>query len=130
MCVCVYMYICVYLCVYVRMYVYVFMYVSVYVYVCVLLGFEPRSLPMLASHVHLPGFLFVCLFVFQDKISLCNSPGYPGTRFIYQAGLEFRDLPASAPLVPTPSAGVKGMHYHAQLFQNIFKKSINGINAD
>jgi hypothetical protein len=38
----------------------------------------------------------VCLFVvFQDKVSLC-SPGCPGTHFVDQAGLELRNLPASA----------------------------------
>jgi hypothetical protein len=45
------------------------------------------------------GFLFLfvcCLFVcFRDRVSLC-SPGYPGTHFIDQAGLELRNLPASA----------------------------------
>jgi hypothetical protein len=40
-------------------------------------------------------FLFVCLFVLQDSVSLC-SPGCPGTHSVDQAGLELRDLPASA----------------------------------
>jgi hypothetical protein len=43
--------------------------------------------------------LFVCLFlfglVFRDKVSLC-SPGCPGTHSVEQAGLELRNLPASA----------------------------------
>jgi hypothetical protein len=39
--------------------------------------------------------LFVCLFVLQDRVSLC-SPGCPGTQSIDQAGLELRNLPASA----------------------------------
>jgi hypothetical protein len=40
--------------------------------------------------------LFVCFcFVFQDRVSLC-SPGCPGTHFVDQAGLELRNLPASA----------------------------------
>jgi hypothetical protein len=39
--------------------------------------------------------VFVCLFVFRDRVSLC-SPGYPGTHFVDQAGLELRNLPASA----------------------------------
>jgi hypothetical protein len=38
---------------------------------------------------------FVCLFVFQDRVSL-YSPGCPGTHFVDQAGLELRNLPASA----------------------------------
>jgi hypothetical protein len=38
--------------------------------------------------------LFVC-FCFRDRVSLC-SPGYPGTHFVDQAGLELRNPPASA----------------------------------
>jgi hypothetical protein len=45
---------------------------------------------------------FVCFVLFfgfgffpQDKVSLC-SPGCPGTHFVDQAGLELRNLPASA----------------------------------
>jgi hypothetical protein len=37
-----------------------------------------------------------CLFVcFRDRVSL-YSPGCPGTHFVDQAGLELRNLPASA----------------------------------
>jgi hypothetical protein len=39
-------------------------------------------------------FCFV-FFVFQDRVSLC-SPGCPGTHSVDQAGLELRNLPASA----------------------------------
>jgi hypothetical protein len=39
--------------------------------------------------------LFVCLFVFRDRVSLCSS-GRPGTHFVDQAGLELRNPPASA----------------------------------
>jgi hypothetical protein len=40
--------------------------------------------------------LFVCLFVsFPVRVSLC-SPGCPGTHSVDQAGLELRNLPASA----------------------------------
>jgi hypothetical protein len=43
--------------------------------------------------------LFVCFvlfcFVFWDRVSL-YSPGCPGTHFVDQAGLELRNLPASA----------------------------------
>jgi hypothetical protein len=40
---------------------------------------------------------FVCLvgLVFRDRVSL-YSPGCPGTHFVDQAGLELRNLPASA----------------------------------
>jgi hypothetical protein len=40
-------------------------------------------------------FLFVCFIVFRDRVSLC-SPGCPGTHSVDQAGLELRNLPASA----------------------------------
>jgi hypothetical protein len=40
-------------------------------------------------------FLFVCLFVFRDGVSL-YSPGCPGTHFVDQAGLKLRNPPASA----------------------------------
>ena len=43
-------------------------------------------------------FLFVCLFFFwffRDRVSL-YSPGYPGTQSVDQAGLELRNLLASA----------------------------------
>jgi hypothetical protein len=39
--------------------------------------------------------VFVFVFVFQDRVSL-YSPGCPGTHFVDQAGLELRNLPASA----------------------------------
>jgi hypothetical protein len=39
--------------------------------------------------------LFVCFVFFRDRISLCSS-GCPGTHFVDQAGLELRNLPASA----------------------------------
>jgi hypothetical protein len=42
------------------------------------------------------GDVFVFLFfVFQDRVSL-YSPGCPGTHSVDQAGLELRNLPASA----------------------------------
>jgi hypothetical protein len=47
-------------------------------------------------------YFFVCfvlfcfvLFFFRDRVSLC-SPGCPGTHSVDQAGLELRNLPASA----------------------------------
>jgi hypothetical protein len=42
---------------------------------------------------------FVLFLVFRDRVSLC-SPGCPGTHFVDQAGLELRNPPASASLVP------------------------------
>jgi hypothetical protein len=43
----------------------------------------------------LVGWLVGWLVGFQDKVSLC-SPGCPGTHSVDQAGLELRNLPASA----------------------------------
>jgi hypothetical protein len=40
-------------------------------------------------------FLCFVLFVFRDRVSL-YSPYCPGTHFVDQAGLELRNLPASA----------------------------------
>jgi hypothetical protein len=39
-----------------------------------------------------------CFCFFRDRVFLC-SPGCPGTHSVDQAGLELRDLPASASLV-------------------------------
>ena len=39
--------------------------------------------------------LILFCFVFQDRVSLCN-PDYSGTHSVDQAGLELRDLLASA----------------------------------
>jgi hypothetical protein len=65
-------------------------------------------------------FLFVCLFCFfQDRISLC-SPGYPGTHSVDQAGLELRNLPASASRV----LGLKVCATTAQLEDGSLVKSI------
>lgn len=46
--------------------------------------------------------------VFRGRVSLCNSPGCPGTCFVAQAGLELTVI-----LLPQPlSAGIKNMcHY-------------------
>ena len=55
--------------------------------------------------------LFVfCFFAFQDRVSL-YSHGCPGTHFVDQAGLELRNLPASASQV----LGLKAYTTTAQL---------------
>jgi hypothetical protein len=64
------------------------------------LGFSARAANVLTTKPSLqpliPAFLVFVLFCFfQDRVSLC-SPGCPGTHSVDQAGLELRDLPASA----------------------------------
>jgi hypothetical protein len=54
--------------------------------------------------------LFVCFCFFEDRVSL-YSPGCPGTHFVDQAGLELRNLPASASRV----LGLKACATTAQL---------------
>jgi hypothetical protein len=44
--------------------------------------------------ISLSFFVLFC-FVFRDRVSL-YSPGCPGAHFVDQAGLELRNLPASA----------------------------------
>jgi hypothetical protein len=39
-------------------------------------------------------FFFLFFLFYRDSVSL-YSPGCPGTHFVYQAGLELRNLPAS-----------------------------------
>jgi hypothetical protein len=55
---------------------------------------------------------FVCLVwfglvVFQNRVSLW-SPGYPGTQFVDQAGLELTEI--HLPLLP--KCWIKGVHHH------------------
>ena len=52
-------------------------------------------------------FLFVCLFCFQDRVSL-YSAGCPGTHSVDQAGIEIRNPPASA----SQYSGITGVHHH------------------
>jgi hypothetical protein len=53
------------------------------------------SLPLSPGSLLPPRFLFFVFLVFQDRVSLF-SPGCPGTHSVDQAGLELRNLPASA----------------------------------
>jgi hypothetical protein len=47
------------------------------------------------THTHIYMCVCVCVYVFRDRVSL-YIPGCPGTHFVDQAGLELRNLPASA----------------------------------
>jgi hypothetical protein len=64
-------------------------------------------------------FLVLVLVFFRDRVSL-YSPGCPGTHFVDQAGLEIRNLPASASRV----LGLKACATTAWLCP-IFLKGIN-----
>jgi hypothetical protein len=83
------------------------------------LGIEPKVFCVLCKYSTSGslGFFCCCCFVlfcfvlfFRDKVSLC-SPGCPETHSVDQAGLELRNLPASASQV----LGFKGMHHHTWL---------------
>ena len=56
--------------------------------------------------------IFFPPLVFRDRVSL-YSPGCSGTHFVDQAGIELRNLPASA--------GIKGVHHHTRLRSTNFK---------
>jgi hypothetical protein len=60
-------------------------------------------------------FFFSFFLVFRDRVSLC-SPGCPGSHSVDQAGLELRNLPASASQV----LGLKACATTAQLVK-VFK---------
>jgi hypothetical protein len=47
------------------------------------------------AHIKFFVVVVVVVLVFRDRVSL-YSPGCPGTHFVDQAGLEFRNPPASA----------------------------------
>jgi hypothetical protein len=69
-------------------------------------------------------FFLVFVFVFLDRVSLCSS-GCPGIHVVDQAGLELRNLPASASQVLrlkvcTPLPGQK-KHSLAQKIINLRK---------
>jgi hypothetical protein len=42
--------------------------------------------------IHICIYAHIHIFVFLRRVSLCNSPGYPGTCSKEQAGIELRDL--------------------------------------
>jgi hypothetical protein len=70
--------------------------------------------------------LFVCLFfVFWDRASLC-SPGCPGTHFVDQAGLELRNLPASASRV----LGLKACTTTPGMCQDFYINTQNGCKQE
>jgi hypothetical protein len=59
--------------------------------------YEPGSLHSapITSECHVISVIFGFVFVFLDRVSLCN-PGCPGTHSVDQAGFELRNSPASA----------------------------------
>ena len=58
-------------------------------------------------------FCFVLFFVgwWQDRISLCNCSGCPGTHFVDLAGLKLTDIH----WLRLPSAEIKGVYHHHQV---------------
>jgi hypothetical protein len=68
--------------------------------------------------------LFLFCF-FQDRVSL-YSPGYPGTHFVDQAGLQLRSLPASASQV----LGSKACTTTAQLKMDGFNLGENHYTTE
>jgi hypothetical protein len=60
-------------------------------------------------------FFFLFIFLFQDRVSLC-SLGCPGTHCVDQAGLELRNLSASACQV----LGLKACTITAQLHYHLY----------
>jgi hypothetical protein len=55
-------------------------------------------------------FLFVCLFVFRDRVSL-YSPGCPGTHFCRPGWPRTQ----KSVCLCLQSAGIKGVHHHGRL---------------
>jgi hypothetical protein len=59
-------------------------------------AWQRAPLPTEQAQTEKKFFFFLFLFlVFQDRVSLCSS-GCPQTHSVDQAGLELKDLPASA----------------------------------
>jgi hypothetical protein len=64
---------------------------------------------------HQPALPLLCLFVFQNRVSLCN-PGCLGSCSVEEAGLKLRDSPAFA-----PTSGIKGISLHVQLLYHLLR---------
>jgi hypothetical protein len=60
-----------------------------------MMGLERRESKAVHSLPHFSQTPFQNIFFFSDRVSL-YSPGCPGAHFVDQAGLELRNLPASA----------------------------------
>ena len=68
------------------------------------------------------------VFGFQDRVSLCNSPGCPGTLFVGKAGLKLTERSACLCLW---SASIKGMHHHRpewMVFERRMERSKAGLH--
>ena len=68
--------------------------------------------------------IYLFILDFRDRVSLC-SPGCPGTHFVDQAGLEFRNPPASASQVLGLKACATTAWLHFQILNA--KYHINGL---
>jgi hypothetical protein len=95
----IHIYIYIYICVCVCVYVYIYIYMCRYYYH----DLKPENKIEIIKVAHYNVFLrrksLFCLFwfwfCFSETGFLC-SPGCPGTHFVHQAGIELRNLPASA----------------------------------
>jgi hypothetical protein len=87
------------------------------VYLCWLIVYPLcSSFPTLpASYLRTSSFFFSPSHPPRDRVSLC-SPGCPRTHFVDQAGLELRNLPASASQV----LGLKACATMPGLFKNFY----------
>jgi hypothetical protein len=80
------------------------------------------SIDFISYMVYFILFFFFCFF---ETVSLC-SPGCPGTHAVDQAGLELRNLPASASQV----LGLKACRHHAQLVFYTFNVKLNSCSRE
>jgi hypothetical protein len=90
-------YVCVYIYTHI-MYIYVYIHIHIYIYIYSTQknthAHQIKSINLKKKRISTM-YLFCLYFVFWDRVSL-YSPGCPGTHFVDQAGLELRNLPASA----------------------------------
>jgi hypothetical protein len=74
-------------------------------------------------------FCFWFFFFFQDRVSL-NSPSYPGTHSVDQAGLKPRNPPASASQVLGLKASITTARQQYDFLYGIFPPSMKGCTAE
>ena len=60
----------------------------------------PAQEPLISCLQYLPENTYtkICVFVFGDRVSLCNSSGSPGTHFVDQTGFKLTEVHLPLPL--------------------------------